>query len=282
MRSKIFIFVLFFLTIFSCKKEEIINYTLTVNIIPPDAATANPASGIYEANESVTINLAINSNYIFDGWSGDVSGEDNPLTITLDSDKNLNANFLKSPVYLDQNGITIKAYDWAQVGDIGEINGEEYTIVSLNQLKEMIDNNQDITKVCTSKIINMEAIFASKENFNQDISSWDTSNVTDMNNMFSGAKSFNTDISYWDTSNVTDMSGMFAGAISFNKPIGNWNTSSVTDMSVMFADSLLENLVFNQPIGNWDTSNVTTMLGMFMGASIVTDVPLEYLPSSSK
>jgi hypothetical protein len=32
-------------------------------------------------------------------------------------------------VYLDENGITVKAKDWAEIGDTGIINNIQYTIV---------------------------------------------------------------------------------------------------------------------------------------------------------
>jgi len=114
----------------------------------------------------------------------------------------------------------------------------------------------------TSKVTNMEAMFARAESFNQPIGNWDTSNVTNMCGMFYGASSFNQPIGDWDTSKVTNMSSMFAEATSFNQPIGNWDTSKVKDMRYMFegAES------FNQPIGNWDTSKVTNMSDMFEGA----------------
>ena len=33
-----------------------------------------------------------------------------------------------SPIYIDSNGVTIKAYDWAIIGDIGEVDGIEYML----------------------------------------------------------------------------------------------------------------------------------------------------------
>ena len=35
-----------------------------------------------------------------------------------------------NPVYLDDNGVTIKHQDWGISGDVGVINGKEYTIIS--------------------------------------------------------------------------------------------------------------------------------------------------------
>ena len=199
-------------------------------------------------------------------------------------------------VYLADNGITIKACEDANVGDTGVINGVTYTVVDEAMLRDMVANEEDVTKVVTSKVTNMFELFFiafdTPSDFNQDISSWDVSNVTNMGFMFAEATVFNQDISSWDVSSVTVMGFMFAEAETFNQPIGNWDVSSVTFMTLMFADTdafnqdisnwdvsnvtdmaymFLNNSptgsTFNQPIGDWDVSNVTNMYGMFFGAS---------------
>jgi len=162
-------------------------------------------------------------------------------------------------VYLAENGITIKACDDANIGDVGTINGVEYTVVDRAMLDEMIANDEDLTVVCTTRVTDMSEIFSLSDEFNQDISSWDTSSVTSMYVMFGGATSFNQPIGNWDTSSVTDMRFMFSSARAFNQDIEDWDTSSVTDMSEMFSSASS----FNQPIGNWDVSNVTDMSWMF-------------------
>ncbi|MDB9782323.1 BspA family leucine-rich repeat surface protein [Winogradskyella sp.] len=169
-------------------------------------------------------------------------------------------------VYLAENGITIKACEDAYVGDIGTINGVEYTVVDEVLLREMVANEEDVTKVATTRVTDMTGMFSYAISFNQDISSWDVSNVTLMSGMFAGAISFNQDISSWDVSNVTLMNGMFGGNFGsnyiFNQDISSWDVSNVTDMTSMF----FETTSFNQPIGNWDVSNVTSMGSMFSRA----------------
>jgi len=189
-------------------------------------------------------------------------------------------------VFLDENGITIKACESANVGDVGTINGIEYTVVSEPGLKQMIDNNADVSYVCTSKVTKMNQFFYQNYEFNQDISSWDVSNVTSMSGMFEKS-AFNQDISNWDVNNVTDMSRMFERS-AFNQDISNWDVSNVTDMYGMFKDNSAynqsleswdvssvkkmgrmfeSNSVFNQPINNWDVSSVNEMWSMFFNAS---------------
>ena len=145
-----------------------------------------------------------------------------------------------NPIYLDENQITIIAKEWSISGDIGLINEIEYEVISEEELRRRILNDEDITRVCTSKITLMTQLFDNKKTFNQDISTWDTSNVNGMNYMFKNASSFNQNIRFWDTSNVTIMRDMFNGAVSFNQDLSSWNVLKVYDCQSVF---------FNTP--NW-------------------------------
>ena len=164
-------------------------------------------------------------------------------------------------IYLDENEVTIKASKEAVVGEEYELNGEKYKVVDEKMLREMVKNEEDVTKVVTSRVTNM-AEMSFSESFNQDIGSWDVSEVENMGQMFSGAKEFNQDIGSWNVSNVRYMWHMFA-ATKFNQDIGPWDVSKVEEMSGMFKGASN----FNQDISSWDISRVDTVDEMFMGAS---------------
>jgi surface protein len=134
-----------------------------------------------------------------------------------------------SPVYLGANGITIKARDWANIGDVGVVNGVEYTVVDRVMLDLMLANDEDLTVVCTSSVTGMSFMFYNSA-FNQDIGNWDTSSVTGMVSMFYANSAFNQDIGNWDTSSVTDMSFMFNSSV-FNQDLSMWNVVNVTECS---------------------------------------------------
>jgi len=144
---------------------------------------------------------------------------------------------IQNPIYLADNGITIKARDWAFVGDSGILNDVEYVIISRQQLRSKIVNGEDVTKVCTSRLYYLSGMLKGIQSFNQNISNWDTSNVIDMNQMFYGAASFNHNISHWDTSNIIDMSSMFEGATSFNQDLSGWDVLNVTNCTGVFDDT---------------------------------------------
>jgi surface protein len=185
-------------------------------------------------------------------------------------------------VYLDSNGVTIKACDDALVGESGVVNGIAYTVVSGSMLNEMIENGDDVTRICTTRIVDMASLFENNNSFNQPIGNWDVSNVTNMNRMFEYS-SFNQPIGNWDVSNVTNMFYMFGYNLVFNQPIGDWDVSNVTDMQGMFQGSWSYNgnnntftwqmpNPFNQDISNWDVSSVTNMQGMFHSSEFNQDI----------
>ena len=141
---------------------------------------------------------------------------------------------IQNPIYLADNGITVKARDWAFVGDSGILNDVEYIIISRQQLRSKIVSGENVTKVCTSRLYYLSSMLNGMQSFNQNISNWDTSNVIDMNQMFYGATSFNHDISHWDTSNVIDVSRMFEGATAFNQDLSGWDVSNITNCTGVF------------------------------------------------
>ena len=171
-------------------------------------------------------------------------------------------------IYLDSNGVTIKAYDSAGIGATGVINGVEYTVVSNTMIRDWIIDERDLSKVVTTKVTSLGDLFYDAESsgmdiesLNPDVSSWDTSNIINMNYLFDKLPSFNGDISSWDVSNVETMEGMFSGS-SFNGDISSWDVSNVEIMETMFTESS-----FNGDISSWDVSSVRIMYAMFANNS---------------
>jgi len=66
-------------------------YTLTTDITGD--GTVSPAGGTYQANISVVLNAIPRSEWQFDHWEGDLSGNSNPATIIMDADKHVTAVF---------------------------------------------------------------------------------------------------------------------------------------------------------------------------------------------
>jgi len=71
-----------------CIKDE---YSLSVSV--QGDGTANPTLGVYAPGIDAQITATPNAGAVFVGWSGDASGTDNPLTLTMDANKTITAIF---------------------------------------------------------------------------------------------------------------------------------------------------------------------------------------------
>jgi len=72
-----------------------LTYDLTVNVEPVEAGEVTLSEeGPYKEDMEVTLTATPAVGYVFDHWSGAVSGDTNPVTITMDSDKTVTAHYL--------------------------------------------------------------------------------------------------------------------------------------------------------------------------------------------
>lgn len=161
-------------------------------------------------------------------------------------------------VYLDANGVTIKACPNANFGDSIKINEIYHVVVSEPQLREYVTSGfGELNRLVTSRVMDMSELFYNRNGFNQDISNWDVSNVKNMSKMFYNT-AFNRPIEIWDVGNVENMELMFGKARRFNTDISSWDVSNVSNMYGMFFET-----PFNQDLSNWDVSKVENMGAMF-------------------
>jgi len=72
-------------------------YSLTIAAGSGGTTNPSPGSYIHDNGTQVSITAVPSSGYQFSGWSGDVSGTNNPVTITVDADKSISANFTQTP-----------------------------------------------------------------------------------------------------------------------------------------------------------------------------------------
>ncbi|HSQ42091.1 MAG TPA: DUF6055 domain-containing protein [Fibrobacteraceae bacterium] len=68
-------------------------YTLTTSVVGSGSVTPAAGSGTYISGAVKTITATPDSGAEFTGWSGDASGTDNPLSLSIDQDMSVVANF---------------------------------------------------------------------------------------------------------------------------------------------------------------------------------------------
>ncbi len=81
-------------------EEQPEKYTLTVNTDGQGTVNINPDQTNYTEGTTVTLNANPETNWVFDHWSGDATGEENSIEILMDSNKNITGHF-KEDVIVD-------------------------------------------------------------------------------------------------------------------------------------------------------------------------------------
>ena len=69
--------------------------TYSLNVIAVNGTVVkNPNLTAYNSGAIVELTATANSGYVFDSWSGDANGSLNPLSVTMNSNKDITANFI--------------------------------------------------------------------------------------------------------------------------------------------------------------------------------------------
>ena len=91
---KKFYFILISLIFFSCQ-EEIIEYELNITKNPIEGGVVSPNGGFYSDGTSLSLIAEPNSEYDFLNWTGDIESSSSSLSVVMDSDITITANFIK-------------------------------------------------------------------------------------------------------------------------------------------------------------------------------------------
>ena len=90
------------------------NFVVTVSSVTGGFIPSG--GGTYGEGSTATITaIPIHEGYIFSGWSGDASGNSNPLSIFVDSDKTITSNFIEDNRDDDGDGLT----NFVEIGTYG-------------------------------------------------------------------------------------------------------------------------------------------------------------------
>lgn len=72
-------------------------YALTVGTVGQGQVNLDPPGGVYDAETEVTLTAVPAAGWQFSGWSGDLSGHENPVTLIMDGDRVVTATFVQEP-----------------------------------------------------------------------------------------------------------------------------------------------------------------------------------------
>ena len=83
--------------LFSCSKdvEEPVLFTLTATANPTEGGTVSPTNGQYESGDVATVTATPNAEYVFEKWTGGATGTSSSVSVTMNGNISVVANFIK-------------------------------------------------------------------------------------------------------------------------------------------------------------------------------------------
>jgi hypothetical protein len=101
--------------------EGLNDFDLLVSVEGSGTVTLNPPGGSYFDGENVTVTASADPYWEFSGWSGHLSGSNNPESIVMDADKNITATFSLKDT--DNDGVPDQDEDAGPNGGDGNEDG---------------------------------------------------------------------------------------------------------------------------------------------------------------
>jgi uncharacterized repeat protein (TIGR02543 family) len=148
------------------------HYTLTVNVVGNGTVTQNPLNTTYLSGAIVTLTAVPSASWMFQGWSGDLTGTQNPASITVDRNKTVTATFALVSVGHDV-AITAVSVSSSQVS-VGEIVLIEVVATNLGSYSETFN----LTVYYDSNIIQVIPIVSMSPRSSETLTvEWNTTNV---------------------------------------------------------------------------------------------------------
>jgi hypothetical protein len=144
-------------------------YNVIINIQPIEAGIVSPSTdSTYEEGQTITFNASPSGEYLFKNWSGDIDSSSNPLTIDIDQNLSLSANFEIKQYQLNVSTVgegTVKEeivnqkstdYDY---GTTVELTANPTEGWRFNNWEGDIDGNQNPEKITIDEEKSVTAIF---------------------------------------------------------------------------------------------------------------------------
>jgi len=129
-------------------KVGIEEHSITTNIIEGFGVVSPSGGTVFTGNE-VTFNTYPDAGWEFQGWTGDIESTENPLTITVNSDLNINATFVQENLSVNDNTLNDSFVVYPNPNSQGLFNitsltPEKWEVYSINGTKILSGNGNII------------------------------------------------------------------------------------------------------------------------------------------
>lgn len=99
MRQHIYLVILI-LMLSSCGTADVdevkpVFFNLTTSVSPMEAGEISPSEGKFKKDSTITLTATATQGYVFNKWEGDIESTENPLTVEIQEDFNIQAVFEK-------------------------------------------------------------------------------------------------------------------------------------------------------------------------------------------
>ena len=80
-----------------------VQYTLTTAVSPTGAGsvTLTPSGGVYDVGTTVQVKASATTGYVFDHWTGDLTGSTNPTSIVMAGNKSVTRGVQEGAIHVD-------------------------------------------------------------------------------------------------------------------------------------------------------------------------------------
>lgn len=166
-------------------------YTLTITTVGSGSVTKNPNQATYNYGQVVTVTAVPATGWAFSSWAGDLSGSQNPKTITMNSNKAVTANFVDA-MAPQMSGImrttsdpldTSPSYGWVNVSCTITDNVAVSQVILRIHSSSGSWNNVSMTTGASGKYYyRSSTAFSTPGNYTYTIWTKDTSNNTNTSN----------------------------------------------------------------------------------------------------
>ncbi len=177
-------------------EDEISNFNVSVSVSPSGSGSISPsAGGTYKEGKEIELYARPNDEYLFSHWSDDIDNtSDNPLSLTVDQEYNLTANFelktyelsinIEGDGTVNEEVIQQKSIDYEH-GTLVELTAtpaEGYKFIewrggltgSKNPVQITIDEPKEVTAVFEKKTFALTIEISGEGSVSQNPSIWET------------------------------------------------------------------------------------------------------------